>query len=157
MRLEHLFDGDLIYDDKGHWVAPFHEGEYMGYAEATGHIAGERISGDVRCLNHPRQLSKAPADFYLPDYHGFISTEDGTTILWRFTGYNIFEPDVPPTYLGRAVMASTFAADDDRYEWMNQTFAIVEAVCTGPLDERDPRTERWQIRAFECVNDLTTA
>ena len=154
MRLEHLFDSDLVYVDRGQWVAPYHEGEYMGYVEATGHVAGARINGQVRCVNNPHELTTGMNDFYRANYRGVISTEDGATVLWRFGGYNIFDTQAPPTYVGRAVMASTFAADDERYRWLNRTFAVIEAFCTGPFDENDPQTERWQIRAFECIHDL---
>jgi hypothetical protein len=153
VRLEPLFDAFLVYDDKGLWVAPYHPNEYMGYAEATGHVVGKRLNGRVRCINHPRQLKTEGGDFYRADYHGVISTQDGATVLWRFEGYNIFEPDVPPTYLGKALMASWFAADDERYRWLNQTFAVIEALCTGPLSEEDPATERWQLHVFECIHE----
>jgi hypothetical protein len=153
MRLQELFEGHLSYVDRGHWAAPHHEQEYVGYAEASGEIVGERLCGRVRCLNHPIQLSRSP-DLYHPDYHGVISTQDGATVLWRFQGYNLFEPDIGPEYLGRALMVSTFATDHDRYRWLNQVFAVIEAICTGPVDLADPATEQWHLRAFECVHDL---
>jgi hypothetical protein len=79
MRLSPLFEGQLVYQDKGHWVAPYHAGEYVGYAEATGLIQGDRINDRVRCINHPRQLATGDHDFFAPDYHGVIWTDDGTT------------------------------------------------------------------------------
>ena len=153
MRLQALFEGYLSYVDRGHWAAPYHDQEYIGYAEATGEVSGERLRGRVRCLNHPVQLSSGP-ELYRPDYYGVIWTDDGATVLWRVQGYNLFEPEVPPEYVGRALMMSTFAADDDRYRWLNHVFGVIEAVCTGPVDLADAATEQWQLRVFECVHEL---
>jgi hypothetical protein len=54
-------------------------------------------------------------------------------------------------YEQRATLAAlTLSAGDDRYRWVNRTFAVMEA------DVRPfANPEHWRVRAFECVNEIT--
>jgi hypothetical protein len=150
VQLEHLFDGELVYSDRGRWVQPYREDEWLGWAEGTGTLSGPRLSGRIRWLNHPRQR---PDQTWLPDYHCVIETEDGDDVFARLRGLNLFE-EAEGEYHGTIVMSAEFAADSDRYRWLNRTFGVVEAVASAPLDLDDPRTERWQLRAYGCKPEL---
>jgi hypothetical protein len=101
-------------------------------------------------------LAAAPTASACPDFHGVISTEDGADILFSFHGYNFgvresAQPHPLQPYEQRAALAAlTVAAGDDRYRWVNQVFAVLEA------DVRPfANPEHWRIRAFECVNEIT--
>jgi hypothetical protein len=48
-----------------------------------------------------------------------------------------------------------FRSADERYRWLNDVVAIVEAACYA-AEEGSGDTERWTLRAFECVNDLAS-
>ena len=150
MRLEHLFDGELVYADRGRWVQPYREDEWLGWAEGTGTLAGPKLSGRIRWLNHPRQRADQT---WLPDYHGVIETEDGAQVFVRLRGLNLFEK-VGEEYLGSVVMAAEFAADADQYRWLNKTLGVVEATASAPWDVDDPKTERWRMRGYACISEL---
>ena len=150
MRLEHLFDGEMVYADRGEWVQPFREDEWLGWAEGTGTIRGARLSGELRWLNHPRQR---PDTTWLPDHHVLVRTDHRATIFVRMAGLNLWQ-EVGDKYRGEIVMWATFASDADRYRWLNRTLGVIEARSSAPLDMDDPQTERWQLRAYSCVSEL---
>ena len=155
MKLHPLFEGELRYDESTEaGVAAFgRSGDIASYAQGEGRINGERLRGRLRWTNHPRRRADGVG---LPDVHGVISTEDGADILFSFYGYNFgvresVQPRPLQPYEQRAALAAlTLAAGDDRYRWVNQVFAVLEA------DVRPfANPEHWRIRAFECVNEMT--
>ena len=149
MRLDPLFEGDLEYEEVEHTaVSPYGDGRWFGYTPAHGTITGQRLSGDVRCHNLYRQQSVEP-EVFSPTYRGAIDTEDGALILLEAEGLNCFDGA-----LGTVVMYMTFRTSDERYRWLNGVMAIVEALCFAT--DGGPDTERWKLRAFECVNDMPT-
>lgn len=153
LRLEHLFDGELVYADRGNWVQPFREDEWLGWAEGTGSVKGDALSGDLRWLNHPRQRPDAT---WLPDHHVLVQTDDGATVFMRMVGLNLWEM-AGQEYKGEIVMWATFASDTERYRWLNRRLGVIEAISAAPCDLADPRSERWQIRGYTCVNELAEA
>ena len=78
----------MVYADQGRWVQPFREDEWLGWAEGTGSISGERLSGSLRWLNHPRERPDAT---WLPDHHVLVTTDDEATVLMRMVGLNLWE------------------------------------------------------------------
>ena len=150
MRLEHLFDGELVYADRGHWVQPYREDEWLGWAEGTGTLTGSRLSGTMRWLNHPRQR---PDQTWLPDYHCLIATDNGAEVFVRLRGLNVFDED-EHEYRGVVVMSAEFAAHAEEYRWLNRTLAVVEALASAPAAMDDPTTERWRLRGYVCVPEL---
>ena len=81
----------------------------------------------------------------MPDVQGVITTDDGAAILFSFVGYNRGVTD-PFEYERRAgVAALTLLSKDERYRWVNDLFAILEADIRP---EAGP--EHWRIRAFEA-------
>jgi hypothetical protein len=150
LQLEHLFDGEMVYADRGTWVQAFREDEWLGWAEGTGRVSGARLSGDLRWLNHPRERPDAT---WLPDHHVVIRTDDGASVFVRMAGLNLWE-HVGDEYKGEIVMWATFAADTERYRWLNRTLGVIEALASAPWDVEDPQTERWQLRGYTCVNEL---
>ena len=150
MKLQHLFDGELEYEETTHTaVAPYGDGRWFGYTPAHGTFTGERLKGSVRCHNLYEQQSVEP-EVFGPRYRGAIDTEDGALVLFAAGGLNRFDGPI-----GTTVMSMTFRSSHDRYLWLNDVVAIVEAVCFA-VDDGQPGTERWTLRAFECVNELPT-
>ena len=147
MRLEPLFDGELVYDEAAHTaVAPYGDDRWFGYTPAHGLIEGPRIRGTGRCHNLYSQLRSNP-DLYRPHYRGAIETDDGALVLFDAAGFNRFEG-----LLGRVIMHMTFQTSTDRYAWLNETMAAAEANCYAV--EEGLETERWTLHAFEIVHDL---
>lgn len=153
LRLEHLFDGELDYADRGTWIQPYRDDEWVGWAEGTGSISGTRLSGELRWLNHPRER---PDVTWLPDHHVLIRTGDGETVFMRMVGLNLWEQR-GDEYGGEVVMWATFASDAGPYRWLNRTLGVVEALASAPSDVDDPQPEHWQLRGYTCVNELAEA
>lgn len=54
-----------------------------------------------------------------------------------------------PTRRRSALCTLKLAAGEERYRWVNDVFAVVEADVRPSADP-----ERWQIRAYECVIEI---
>lgn len=148
MRLVPLFDGELSFDETTEVGFPTYDtdGDWASYVLGDGRVAGERLNGNVRWTNHPRRRADGT---WLPEFHGVISTDDDAQILISFSGYNRGVTD-PFEYEHRSGLAAvTLSASDDRYRWVNQVFAVMEADIRPSADP-----ERWRVRAFECVNEI---
>jgi len=151
MQTVALFEGELRFDETTEVGFRTYgaDGDWVSYVTGDGHVTGERLSGSVRWTNHPRRRADGT---WLPDFHGVISTNDGAQILFSFSGYNWGVND-PFEYDRRAAMAAlTLAASEERYMWVNRVFAVLEADVRPSADP-----EHWTVRAFECVNEITTA
>ena len=148
VRLDPLFEGDLEYEEAEHTaVSPYGDGRWFGYTPAHGSIRGQRLTGRLRCHNLYHQQSVEP-EVYRPRYRGAIDTDDGALILWDAEGLNRFDGQ-----LGTVVMHMTFQSAEERYRWLNGVMAVVEALCFAT--DGGPATERWTLRAFECINDMS--
>jgi hypothetical protein len=127
---------------------PTEDGDWFGYVRGDGRVGGDRVSGDLQWTNHPHRRADGT---WLPDVQGVITTDDGAAILFSFVGYNRGVTD-PFEYERRAGLAAlTLLSNDERYRWVNDVFAILEADIRP---EAGP--ERWRIRAFECVNEIAS-
>ncbi len=75
MRLEHFCDLQLAYRQEAFGefalVRPYGGQEGRGYGEGDGSVTGEKLSGRVRWVNHPRRRSDGAM---LPDASGIIQT-----------------------------------------------------------------------------------
>lgn len=128
MRLEHLCDFSLSYDEAGlTLVRPFAGHEAQGFGSGSGRAAGRRLSGPIRWSNFPRM---ADDGVLMPNVRGVISTATGA-VLFGFRGYSL----VPPAGDSRrAVVASVFfRTDSDEHRWLNHTVAVHE----GAIDFAD--------------------
>lgn len=150
MKLLPLFDGELLYDELTHTaVAAYGDGRWFGYAPAHGTVWGPRLAGTVRCHNLYQQQRVEP-ELFRPMYRGAVETSDGALVLFEADGLNRFVDDTR----GIVVMSMLFRTSDERYGWLNEIVASVEAICFA-TEEGSSETERWVLRGYECVNDLT--
>ena len=151
MQLVPLFEGELVFDESTEVGFPTYaeDGDWLAYVQGHGSISGERLQGELRWTNHPRRRADGT---WLPDYQGSIATADGAQLLFSMAGYNTGVGD-PFTYDQRAALCSlTLAATDERYRWVNDLFAVVEADVRPSADP-----EHWRLRASECVNEIAGA
>jgi len=155
MKLQPLFEGELSYDEstEAGVAASGASGDIASYAQGEGRITGDRLRGNLRWTNRSRRRADGVG---LPHFEGVISTDDGADILFSFRGYNYGVKEAAKShplqpYEQRATLAAlTLSAGDDRYRWVNRTFAVLEA------DVRPfANPEHWRIRAFECINEIT--
>jgi Protein of unknown function (DUF3237) len=151
MRLEPLFEGELVFDEATEVAFPAYgeDGDWFGYVQGHGSIEGERLSGELRWTNHPRCRADGT---WLPNYQGTITTAEGANLLFSSRGYNQGVGDPFGSEHRSAICSLTFAASEERYRWVNGVFAVLEAEIRPSADP-----ERWRIRAYECVNELAPA
>ena len=122
MRLEPLYQMVFHYP-QGWSVSLADEGAeahhlYLAEGRCTG-----RLSGDLHGANHPRRRGDGT---FCPDFHGVISTDDGSTVLFECGGYGRKHP------IGaRQIVAwLTHVSDYPRYRWLN------DVVCVGTGEVR---------------------
>jgi uncharacterized protein DUF3237 len=142
MRLEPLFHMDLDYEDGFFVLAPYGGTEGAGYGSGKGRVSGDRVSGAVRWVNHPRRREDG---VLVPDAHGVIETEDEARIVFHLGGYSTPIEGSPSVRL--IVSPASFATDDDRYRWLNDLVAIGEGTI-------DFQTLRISMRYFAVVAEL---
>ncbi len=144
MRLEPLCEMELAYrnstfGEKFVLARPYEGEEGSGYGEGDGTVRGEKIRGTVRWVNHPHRRTDGSM---LPDAHGIIKTEDGAFILFTLQGRTVFVEGK-----GRQLLSAMFESEDRRYNWLNNTFSILEG-------EIDPETATMRARVYTCVSNL---
>ena len=148
MKLLPLFEGELVFDEATEVGFPSHgdDGDWGASVQGHGSVRGERLAGELQWTNHPCRRADGT---WLASYEGTITTTDGAKLLFSLQGYNRGIGD-PFGYDHRsALCVLKLAARDERYRWANDVFAVVEADVRPSADP-----ERWQIKAYECVNEL---
>lgn len=129
MRLEHLYRLRFAYED--YWSVGT-----QNFGLAEGRCEG-RISGRFRGANHPRVRKDGVV---LPDFQGFIETDDGAEILFEFRGRGRLREDER----FEAVAAATHVSGDERYAFLNDVVCALEAW-------RDPDEEEITVDVYELV------
>jgi hypothetical protein len=149
MKLIPLFDGELRFDETTEVAFPSHgeDGDWLGYVEGDGAVSGERLAGELRWTNHPRRRADGT---WLPRFEGVIRTNDSAEILFSFHGYNQGVKDPLNNDHRTALAALTLASASPAYQWVNQVFGVIEADVRPSADP-----ERWWLRAYECVSEIT--
>ena len=89
MRLDYLCDMQLTFNESLATTKPHGGEEGSLFVLGDGQVAGERLRGSVRCVNHAHQRNDGAM---LPDIHGVITTDDNTTILFRMQGLTPWLP-----------------------------------------------------------------
>ncbi len=141
MRLEHLCDLDWNYQTQeiygGRFVRfnPFGGKDEVGMGDLVGTLTGERLTGAIRGINTPVVLGDGVV---LPDFRGLIRTHDDVPILCTLQGRTLFDDP-----RGDVILRVTFAAEDERYRWLNRAFCIFE----GGVNPRPGG------RMYICVNE----
>jgi hypothetical protein len=145
MQLEFICDMQLTYREepltgsKFVLVRPYGGEEGTGYGEGDGTVAGPRLQGSLRWINHPHRRSDS---VMLPDAHGIILTQDQAVVMFTLQGRTVFEQE-----RGKQLLSVIFEAEAEPYRWLNGTYCVLE----GLID-----SERLQMRAkvFACRSDL---
>jgi uncharacterized protein DUF3237 len=143
MRLDLLCEMTLEYRHEelvgGQYVQlkPYGTAEALAYGEGDGTVEGTRLAGRIRWVNHPRQRSD---EVVHPDIHGMIRTEDDAVVLFSLQGQTVFQDRK-----GMQLLTAQFAAEDERYKWLNNALCVLEGV-----------VQNRQMRGvvYQCINEL---
>jgi len=141
VRLDPLCEFELRYTSEFVLVQPYGTEEGSGYGEGEGTVRGKRLNGTVRWVNHPHRRSDTAM---MPDAHGVITTEDGATVLFSFSGRTVWSED---RSRGGQSLCVLFESEQQRYRWLNGQLCVLEGVV-------DPDRMVMQARAYVCVNEL---
>ena len=141
MRLEHLCDFVLSYDEHGFSVvAPFAGKEGQGYGTGTGEATGERLSGSVRWSNYPRMTDDG---VLLPDVRGIVMTPEGP-VLFEFRGNSI--PANPGDTTRNIAASVVFRTQAEEHKWLNHAIVVQQGVI-------DFSTMSINLPTYVCVPD----
>ena len=143
MRLEPLCNLQLAYTSDFTLIRPFGSEEGSGYGEIEGTVEGETLRGTFRGVNHPHRRSDKAM---LPDAHGIIRTHDDASILFSLDGRTVWV-DTPEGTQGRQLLRTLFETQDERYEWLNNAFCVLEGKISAA-------TGKMEARVYRCVSDL---
>lgn len=144
MRLDHVCDLELRYDERGfELVRPFGSEEGAAYGTGEGRVTSGAFQGPLRWSNHPRRRSDGTM---LPDVHGAIYPETGGTIIFDWTGRTPFvEKD--ETSVGVQMMSALFETDIPEHGWLNSAVCVIEGAI-------DPVDLAMRAKVFACINEM---
>jgi Protein of unknown function (DUF3237) len=134
VRLEHLYRLRFSYPEA--WEIGAGNGTRQSYGLAEGRCQG-RVSGRFRGANHAR-IGTDGATAH--DFHGFITTEDGATVLFDYRGRGRSRADGGFDLVATAM----HLADDERYAYLNDVVCALE----GGIQ---PGDEHVEIDVYEVV------
>jgi hypothetical protein len=92
------------------------------YGTMDGTVTGERLRGTLRLTN---LALRRPDNVNMPTLRGMLDTEDGVKIFVEMNGL------ATPRAADNArvfVTSFTFRTGDERYAWLNTSFAVLEGV-----------------------------
>lgn len=149
MRLEHIcnFEGTFS-GPPAPLTRPFGGQEGVGFAQGEGRFTGERLSGAARWTNTPRRRGDGAM---LPDMRGAITTAEGATVLFTFTGLTLWENSSAGP-VGNQLFHVGFMADDERYAWLNNAVCVLEGRMDPSIAQG--RGTLGASHIYRLVNDL---
>ena len=134
MRLEHLYRLRFSYTEG--WEVGTGGPTRQRFGLAEGRCDG-RIAGRFRGGNHARVRTDGVV---LPDVQGFITTDDGATLLCDYRGRGRTLDDGSFEVVATAIHVS----GDERYAHLNDVVCAIEGG-SGPADEE------VEIEVYELV------
>ncbi len=141
MRLEHLADIELRYDQPMTMLRLFDGVTRSGYGTGTGVLHGGQLKGAIRWTNLARFRPDGVAE---PRIHAVIELGDGASALADFHGFAV------PDQAGRrkTTFAIRFLTDSQAHAQLNQSLYVGEAE----LSADDETVLIGHI--YRCVNEL---
>jgi hypothetical protein len=148
MRLEHLCDFEGAFTSEPVMARSIGGQEGMGYVQGEGRFSGERLSGAARWTNTPRRRGDGAMS---PDLRGAITTGDGASVLFRFTGLTLWE-QASSGLAGNQLFHVSFMAEDARYAWLNDAVCVLEGKIDPVIGAG--RGSLGVARVYRLINDL---
>jgi hypothetical protein len=116
------------------------------YGTMEGTVSGERLRGTLRLTNlAPRR----PDNVNLPTLRGLLTTDDGAVAYVELNGIATLRPSDNARVF---TTSFTFRTGDERYQWLNTTFAVLEGVLHSVAVGAFARG-----RAYRCQPTFDTA
>ena len=148
MRLTHLCDMELAFDDNPVLVRPYGGEEGTAFGQGSGTVMGERLRGTARWDNFAHRRADGSM---LPNLRGAITTEDGATILFTMRGRTI-GLDTAEGRAGNQLVWVLFEAEDERYRWLSDALCVMEGKVHPNVGRN--RGHLGRARVYLCVNEL---
>lgn len=128
MRLKPLYSVRFRYPE-GREVALTGEAgrEEQHFYFAEGTCTGA-IAGRFRGANHPRRRTDLT---FVPDFQGFIETDDGALIMFDCRGYGRAYPKGRRQIVG----AAWHMSDHEKYRWLNDVICVVAGEVRSQPDD----------------------
>jgi hypothetical protein len=125
MRLESLFEAELVYQPGMDPVVPASDGEGQLVGSGEGTVTGSRLAGRLRwtLFEEPGELVCAMNPVAV------IETADGAEIRFQARGYGRRSSTDDPRWKVAATLL--FESDDDRYRWLGETLGFWEGEFDG--------------------------
>lgn len=92
------------------------------YGTMEGTIRGDRLQGRLELTNLARRRSD---DVNVPTLRGLLRTNDGATIWVEMNGLARLRPEDKARVFVSSFVCRTA---EQRYDWLNTTFAVIEGV-----------------------------
>lgn len=150
MRLVHLCDMRLAFDDVPVLVRPYGGEEGTSFGQGGGTVEGDRLHGTARWVNLPHRRSDGAM---LPNIHGVITTPDGASILFRMRGRTVWRA-TRAGITGNQVLGVLFETEDERHRWLNDAVCVLEGMVLPPGSGRPLPISPTGMRVYACENDL---
>ena len=128
MRLKPLYTVRFRYPE-GRDVVLTGEGgrEEQHFYFAEGTCTGA-IAGRFRGANHPRRRTDLT---FVPDFQGFIETDDGALIMFDYQGYGRAYPKGRRQIVG----AAWHMTEHEKYRWLNDAICVLVGEVRSQQDD----------------------
>jgi hypothetical protein len=150
MRLTHLCDMHLVFDENPILVRPYGGEDGSSFGQGGGTVSGERLRGTARWVNLPHRRGDGAM---LPHIRGAITTPDGAAVLFAMRGRTVWRQTAEGV-LGNQLLSVLFESEDARHRWLNDAVCVLEGTVIPPVPSR-PRPESPVVmRVYVCENEL---
>lgn len=146
MRLEYLCDVQLDFEESQAMVRPFGGEEGSVFVLGGGTVAGERLRGTVRGVNHAHRRTDG---IMQPNISGVITTDDNAAIVFRMRGLTTWQQTAEGPK-GDQISWMSFETESERYAWMNNARCVLE----GMVRLIPGRGASGPCRVYLCVNEM---
>lgn len=111
------------------------------YGTLEGSLSGDRLSGSLRLTN---LAARRPDGVNLPTLRGVLITEDAASVWVELDGIATLRPHDRARVF---VTTFRFRTGDERYEWLNTVFGVLEGVLDSVGVGGVARGELFECRA----------
>jgi hypothetical protein len=146
MRLEHLCDTEISLDESQAMARPIGGEEGSVFVLGSGTLAGERLHGTARCVNHAHRRNDG---VMLPQLSGVIKTDDNASIQFRMHGLTTWRPTTQGPK-GDQISWIGLETDAEGYRWLNNARCVVE----GTVQIIPGRGATGPCRVYLYVNEM---
>lgn len=150
MRLTHLCDMRLAFEDDPILVRPYGGEDGSSFGQGGGTVTGERLGGTARWVNVPQRRGDGAM---LPNIRGVITTPDGANVLFTMRGRTVWRATAEGV-VGNQLLSVLFETEDEGHRWLNDAVCVLEGAVAPPMPGRPRPQAPRGMRVYVCENDL---